>query len=653
MLTPAAAVASRHFPSIHKLLRQCRSLQQLNQLHAHILVQGSSALASVASQLLASYCALSSESQNGALCYARYLFDGIPDPDRVMCNDLVRAYSNSSCPQEAIHLHCCMLRRGILPNEFTLPFVLKACTRSQVWEQALVVHAVIVKLGFVQQVFVGNALLHSYAHARLLADSRRFFDEMVDRNIVSWNSMIGGYAQVGNTQEALTLFGRMRREGLFTDEFTLVSLLFACSGEGNLELGRLVHGHMLVSGSRVDLILGNALVDMYNKCGDLWMARRCFDMMPLKNVVSWTSMLCAQAKHGSVDAAREWFDRMPERNIVSWNAMICCYVQVRRCHEALDLYNRMQSVGLTPDEVTLVAVLSACGHTGDLTLGKAIHSYIRDSLSPGVTLVNSLMDMYAKCGQVDTAIGLFNEMHNRNTISWNVIIGGLAMHGHAQDTIMFFRSMVHESFSPDEITFVGLLSACSHGGLLEDGQYYFEAMRYVYNVKHEIEHYACMVDLLGRRGHLEKAVDLIKDMPMKPDVVVWGALLGACRIHGNVEIGKQVIKQVLELEGISGGMFVLISNLLYETHHWEDMKRLRKLMKECGTKKDMGVSSIEVDNSIHEFVVEDTRHEISNDIYAAVDQLSCHLVSLFGERLDSAMVIELVAELEIPCADQR
>lgn len=363
------------------------------------------------------------------------------------------------------------------------------------------------------------------------------------------------------------------------------------------------------------------------------MACKCFDMMPLKNVVSWTSMLCALAKHGSVDAAKDWFDRMPERNVVSWNAMISCYVQIGRCHEALDIYDRMQSLGFTPDEVTLAAVLSACGTIGDLTLGKAIHNYIRDSFNPGITLVNSLMDMYAKCGQVDAAIGLFSEMHSKNTISWNVIIGGLAMHGRAQDAIMFFRSMVCNSFSPDEITFVGLLSACSHGGLLEDGQYYFESMRHVYNVKHEIEHYACMVDLLGRRGQLGKAVALIKDMPMKPDVVVWGALLGASRIHGNVEISKQVIKQLLELEGISGGLFVLISNLLYETQHWEDMKRLRRLMKECGTKKDMGVSSIEVDNRIHEFGVDDTRHESSNDIYAAVDQLSCHLVSLHVSAL--------------------
>ncbi|KAF8759305.1 hypothetical protein HU200_010343 [Digitaria exilis] len=629
MHPPGAAVASRHrhFPSLLKQLQHCRTIQRLTQIHTHLIVCGSSSLADAASQLLASYCALSAKAGHGALCHARHLFDGIPDPDRFTYNTVIKAFCNSSCPQEALRLHRGMLRRGVLPNEFTLPTVLKACTRARVWRHTRAAHGVAVKLGFAGHVFVGNALLHSYASAGSLEDSRQFFDEMAERNVVSWNSMIGGYTQAGDTREVHALFGEMRRQGFVEDEFTLVNLFLACSQEGNLEFGRLLHCHMLVSGSRIDLILGNALVDMYGKCGDLWMARKCFEKMPLKNVISWTSMLCAQAKHGSVDAARDWFDQMPEKNVVSWNAMISCYAQSGQCREALDLFHCMQSQDLAPDEVTLAAVLSSCGQLGDLTVGKMIHLYIRDNINnPDVSLYNSLMDMYAKCGQVDTAISLFTGMCHKNIVSWNVIIGGLAMHGRAMDSIMFFRSMVRDSL-PDGITFVALLSACSHGGLLEAGQHYFEAMKHVYNVNHEVKHYACMVDLLGRRGYLEKAVCLIKEMPMKPDFVVWGALLGACRMHGSVKIGKQVIKQLLELEGISGGLLVLVSNLLYETHQWEDMKRFRKLMKEWGTRKDMGISSIEVNGIIHKFGVEDIRHESSSEIFAAVEQLSCHLIS--------------------------
>uniref|UniRef100_A0A0E0B6C8 Pentacotripeptide-repeat region of PRORP domain-containing protein n=1 Tax=Oryza glumipatula TaxID=40148 RepID=A0A0E0B6C8_9ORYZ len=620
MLAPSAGGASsaRH---VRELLRRCGSVHRLNQLHAHLVVHG---VDDVTSQILASYCALPA---GGGVWYARQLFDRIPDPDRFVYNSLIRAYCNSHCPQEALPLLRGMIRRGILPNEFTLPFLLKACARVQAWEHVMVTHGVVVKLGFVGQVFVGNALLHSYASAGSLGDSRRFFDEMVDRNVVSWNSMINGYAQAGNTREACSLFEGMRRQGLLADEFTLVSLLFACSAEGNLEFGKLVHSHLLVRGCRIDLILANALVDMYGKCGDLLMAHTCFDMMPFKNAVSWTSMLCALAKRASIDAARDWFEQIPEKSIISWNAMISCYVQGGRFHEALDLYNRMKLLGLAPDEFTLAAVLSACGQLGDLASGKMIHDCIRDNFhNPGVALFNSLLDMYARCGQVDTAISLFSEMPSKNVISWNAIIGALAMHGRAQDALMFFRSMVSDAFPPDEITFVALLSACNHGGLLEAGQYYFQAMRHVYNVKPGVEHYACMVDLLGRGGQLAKAVDLIKDMPMRPDVVVWGALLGACRIHGHVQIGKQVIKQLLELEGMSGGLFVLISNMLYETHQWEDMKRLRKLMREWGMKKNMGVSSIETNSNIHESGAEGIGHESSDDMYVGDDRLPHHLV---------------------------
>ncbi|XP_015696683.1 pentatricopeptide repeat-containing protein At2g22410, mitochondrial-like [Oryza brachyantha] len=617
MLAPSAGGASRH---VRELLRRCGSVQGLNQLHAHLVVHGSFPVDAV----VASYCALP-----GGLCYARSLFDRMPDPDRFTYNHLIRAYcsSDGDRPREALRLHRGMIGRGVLPNEFTLPFVLKACARTQAWEHVVATHGVVVKLGFLRQVFVGNALLHSYASAGLLWDSRQFFDEMADRNVVSWNSMINGYAQAGKAREACSLFAGMRRQGLLADEFTLVSLLLACSVEENLAFGRLVHCHLLVSGCPVDLILSNALVDMYGKCGDLSMAGTCFDMMPLKNSVSWTSMLCALAKHGSVYAARDWFEQMPEKSVVSWNAMISCYVQGGRCREALDLYNRMKLLGLTPDEYTLAAVLSACGQHGDLASGKMIHDYIRDSFNnPGVALFNSLLDMYARCGQVDTAISLFSDMPSKNVISWNTIIGALAMHGRAQDALMFFRSMVSDAFSPDEITFVALLSACNHGGLLEAGQYYFQAMSHVYNVRPGVEHYACMVDLLGRGGQLAKAVELIKDMPTRPDVVVWGALLGACRIHGHIQIGRQVIKQLLELEGMSGGLFVLISNLLYETHQWEDMTRLRKLMRDWGTKKNMGISSIDTNDNIHEFGVEDSRHESLNEVYAAFDQLPHHLV---------------------------
>ncbi|XP_073115731.1 pentatricopeptide repeat-containing protein At2g22410, mitochondrial-like [Elaeis guineensis] len=611
--------------TLHSLLQRCPSMKQLRQLHSQLITNGLLGEYLTLGRLIA-FCSV---SDAGDLDYGREVFERVPEPNRFMWNSLIRGYSNCDSPKEALFLHRRMLRSGLLPNHFTLPFVLKSCAKASAHVEALTVHAMIFKLGFESQIFVMNALLHAYSSCGSMSLARKVFDEIPYRNIVSWNSVIGGYSQLGDCEEAFALFREMRELGLEPDEFTLVSLLSACSQMVNLNLGRLVHHYIVVTGAHIDMILGNSLVDMYGKCGDLCVAQRCFDGMPVTNVITWTSIVCAHAKHGLIDDAGCWFSRMPERNIVSWNAMISCFFQNGLYHEGLDLYNQMQDLGVLADETTLVSVLSACSQNGNLVTGKKIHDYVCGNIAnPSVTLFNSLVDMYAKCGHIDIALGLFGRMPEKNVVSWNVIIGALAMHGHAFDTVELFKCMVSKGFSPDGITFTGLLCACSHRGLLEVGQHYFEAMTDVYKVPREIEHYACMVDLLGRGGQLEKAVHLIKCMPMKPDVVIWGALLGACKIHGNVKIGKQVMKQLLELETNNGGLYVLISNMYYDVHQWEDMKNLRKLMKERGIKKDKATSLIEIDNNSYEFLVEDMRHERSRDIYFMLDQLTDHLMSV-------------------------
>lgn len=522
-----------------------------------------------------------------------------------------------------------MLSLGLLPNNFTLPFALKVCAAESASEATTLLHGLIVKLGFGSNVFVMNALLHVYASCGSMGHACKVFDEIPERNVVSWNSMIDGYCRMGDCEKASSLFMVMRGSGLEPDGFTLVSLLSLCSQRVNLELGRFVHNYMVVSGVDVDLILGNALMDMYGKCGELCIAQLCFDRMPARNVISWTSLVCAYAKHGIVDAARSWFDQMPVKSIVTWNAMISCYVRHGLCKDGLDFYTHMQNLGVIPDEATLVNVLSACSQTGNLVTGKETHDYVHENIvDPSVTLLNAIIDMYVKCGLVHIALGNFDKMKKRNVVSWNVIIGGLAMHGRGLDAVKLFRCMVHEGFSPDGITFVGLLSACSHGGLLDFGQYYFEAMHVVHKIPHDIEHYACMVDLLGRGGRLGEAVELIRGMPMKPDVVIWGALLGACRIHRNVVIAKQIMKHVLELEPYSGGLYVLLSNMFCESERWEDVKWLRILMKERGIRKGKAISSIEINGDVCEFMVEDMSHEKSSHIYLMLDTLTFHLISL-------------------------
>ncbi|KAA8547291.1 hypothetical protein F0562_003845 [Nyssa sinensis] len=546
-----------------------------------------------------------------------------------MYNSLIRGYANSDDPFNAICLYRQMFTSGLPPNEFTFPFVLKVCASKLAYSDAVLVHGHAIKLGFESQVCVQNALINVYDVCGLTRCARKVFDDISDKTLVSWNSMIGGYAKMGYWKEAFLLFHAMRELGIEPDEFTFVNLLSVCSQTYDLDLGRFVHLYIEITGVKIDIYVQNALVDMYAKCGHLKTAQAFFDRMLDKNVVSWTSMVSGYAKQGLINSAQKIFDQMPVKNVVSWNSMISCYIQESRCREALDLFCRMCNSKVVPNETTLVCILSACCQLGDLVMGKKTHDYIcSNNITPNITLYNALVDMYAKCGPIWTAMDIFLEMPEKNVVSWNVMIGALALHGCGFKAIELFEEMQAGGIWPDEITFTGLLSACSHSGLVDIGQYYFDKMSLIYRVPREIEHYACMVDILGRGGHLEEAIKLIGAMPMKPDVVVWGALLGACRIHGNIEVGRQILKQLLELEPYSGGLYVLISNLYCEARRWEDVKKIRKLMKDHGIKKCCAISFIEIDDHVYEFMADDKRHEITNGIYAMLDQLTDHLKSV-------------------------
>ncbi|XP_020695540.2 pentatricopeptide repeat-containing protein At2g22410, mitochondrial-like [Dendrobium catenatum] len=614
-------------------------MKQLKQLQAQLTSHGLLSDTLTLSSLIA-FCSL---TPSGDLNYGRQLFDRVAFPNRFMYNTLIRGYSNSDTKMESFVLLRRMMAQGLLPNNFTFPFVLKSIAEKSTLEDSFVLHSMIIKTGFASQVVVMNALLHVYVVSGHVCCAHKVFDEIPQKSIVSWNSMIDGYSQMGDYRSGFELFKVMRGLGLEADEFTLASLLSVCAQSRNLELGRGLHHFIVMNRVNKDLIVNNALVDLYGKCGELILAQACFDRMPVRNVVSWTSLFQGYAKNGLLDLARSLFEQMQERSIVSWNAMMDCYISSDQCQEALLLYERMKISGIVPDEVTLINVLSACSQIGNLVVGKITHEYIvQNFTNPSLILLNSIIDMYVKCGHLDVALSLFNMIEKKNVVSWNVMIGALAVHGNALDAIELFRRMTGYGFSPDGITFVGVLSACSHGGLLELGHHYFEAMDVVYNVRHEIEHYACMVDLFGRSGYIGRAIEFIIRMTMKPDVVIWGALLGACRIHGDLRTGLQVMKQLLELEVYSSGLFVLLSNLFCEMQRREDVMKVRKLMNEGGVKKVEGRSLIEVGGKIHEFLVEDFRHESSSNIYFLMDQLTDHIMSSvsFSSSLETLLLTE-------------
>ncbi|KAI3462793.1 hypothetical protein Pfo_019456 [Paulownia fortunei] len=594
-------------------------MSQLKTLHAQIILRGLTDDTISLSKLI-SFCALSS---SGDLQHALYLFDRISQPNRHMYNTLIRASSNKTNSGKAIFLYQKMVCCGIFPNEFTFPFILKACAFQKAYLEGVSVHLHAIKLGFSEcHVCVQNGFINFYVGCGQIKCARKVFDCIELRTLVSWNSMVGGYAKMGWWKEAFLLFGGMREGGVEPDGHTFVNLLSVCSRIYDVELGMYVHWYIEINGVLVDVYVQNALLDMYAKCRHLQIAEAVFVHMADKNVVSWTSMVSAYAKHGFVELAERIFNQMPVKNVVSWNSMISCYLQNGYYKESLDLFYRMCGSCMIPDETTIVSVLSACSQLGDLVTGMKLHDYLRDNKTCN-----------AKCASAEVALDVFLNMPEKNIVSWNTIINALALHGSGYRAIELFQEMEAGGIRPDALTFSGLLSACCHCSLVEIGRYFFSKMGHMYKIPYDIEHYAYMIDMLGRGGLLKEALELVGKMAMKPDIIIWGTLLGACRIHRNVPIAKLVLKQLLELEPYAGG-----------TQQWDEMKKIRKLMKDHGVRKSDAVSSIEASGCISNFMVDDKKHEASNHIYTMLNQLKYHLESESdaygpsGEFLDAAEI---------------
>ncbi|GLT26133.1 hypothetical protein SLA2020_012180 [Shorea laevis] len=416
------------------------------------------------------------------------------------------------------------------------------------------------------------------------------------KDVISWNAMIAGYAQMGQYKEALDFFQEMRRANVMPNESTLVTVLSACAHSGFLELGKEIRSWIEENGLSSNLHLVNALIDMYSKCGEL-------------------------------STAQNLFVGLQQRNVISWNVIIGGYTHMSEYKEALNLFRKMLQLNVEPTEVTFLSILPACASLGALDIGKWIHAYI-DKNFPNLnnsSLWTSLIDMYAKCGSIEAAKQVFKNMEGKSLASWNAMISGLAMHGQAEPAFELFSRMTSEGFKPDEITFVGLLSACSHAGLLDTGRQYFNSMIKDYNIAPELQHYGCMIDLLGRAGLFDEAESLIRDMSMNPDSAIWGSLLGACRVHGRVAYAESMAKHLLELQPENHGAYILLSNIYTGAGRWDDVARIRTLLNDKGMKKVPGCSSIEVGSFVHEFLVGDRVHPQSKEIYEMLDEIDARL----------------------------
>ncbi|CAN6452819.1 unnamed protein product [Victoria cruziana] len=605
--------------SLLSLLRNCTTIKQIRQVHAQLVVHGS---------LLHNHF-LEKLADFRCMEYARAVFDRLPVVNDFSWNIMIKNYAVNGAPENSILLYWEMLEKSIKPTNFTFPMLLKACSHILAIEEGKQIHAHIVELGLDSDLYVGNCLIGFYSAFRSMEDAKQVFGEMPERDLVSWNSIISGYANDGEVEAAHQLFdkipmirnviswtaliGGYGRAGvpaemvrLFVqmlisaddvnpNSATLVSLVSACSDLCNYELGKWICAFVDVNRIPLDITLSTALLSLHAKCGEIYKAQKMFDSLPGKN-------------------------------LVTWNAMINCYVQSMMPNEAIQLFSQMYEEGMRPNEITMVSLLSACAVLGALDLGKWLHLYIsRSGLNLNVILGTALIDMYSKCGCVDNACHVFVKMPSKDVATWNSMISGLAIHGNSKDAFTIFSRMKTVGLLPNDVTFVGILCACNHCGLVEEGLAHFTSMFKKYNVTPKVEHYACLIDLLGRAGHVYEVIVLVRCMPFEADAVIWGSLLSACKIHNDVELADRIGQIGVTPVSSNHGSRILLSNIYAAAGWWKDVSVVRRQMKQTGMRKPAGSSWVEVDQTVHRFLADHVTHPKSVEILELLERLMEHM----------------------------
>nr|AYM00960.1 pentatricopeptide repeat protein [Salvia miltiorrhiza] len=479
-------------------------------------------------------------------------------------NTQLRELSKNRQYNQALILYRQMLRSGATPNAFTFPFVLKSSASLSVHLSGKQLHCHVVKAGCLLEPFVQTALISMYCKFRLFDNAHKVFDEIPEsaRLTVCYNALLSGLIQRG-LSHGLLVFHEMRAKGVPLHAVTILGLVPGCTIPLHLNLGSSLHCLVMKHGFTSHLDVANCFLSMYARCD-------------------------------SIESARRLFDEIPERNLITWNAMISGYSQSGLCTQVLDLFRDMQCSGFYPDEVTLVGVLSSCANLGEQRIGREVEEMIKlRGYGSNPFVRNSLISMYARCGDLVMARANFDAMAKKTVVSWTAIIVGYGMHGQGEVAVELFDQMIEEGIRPDKLVFVCVLNACSHAGLTEKGLGYFYSMQEVYSLSPLSVHYACVVDLLGRAGRLGEALNLIESMPVQPEGHVWGALLGACKIHKNVELAELAFNKGVELEPANIGYYVLLSNIYSEAGDMEGVGRIRVMMRERGLKKDPGFSYVE------------------------------------------------------------
>ncbi|CAA7016591.1 unnamed protein product [Microthlaspi erraticum] len=631
--------------------------------------------------------ALRNFADSGLMEDALHLFDEMNKADAFVWNVMIRGLCSSGLYHEAVRFYCRMVFAGIKADSFTYPFVIKSVAGISSLEEGKTIHATVIKLGFDSDVYICNSLISFYMKLGCARDAEKVFEEMPERDIVSWNSMISGYLTLEDGFRSLVLFKEMLVNGFKPDRFSTMSALGACSHVCSPKLGKEMHCHAIRSRIEAgdDVMVMTSMLDMYSKFGEVSYAERIFNGIIQRNVVAWNVLIGCYARNGRVvdaflcfqrmseenglqpdvitlinllpacavlegktihgyamrrgflphtvletalidmygecgqlKSAEVVFDRMAEKNLVSWNSIIAAYVQNGRSYSALELFQELcvSSSSLVFDSITVATILPAYAESLSLSEGRQLHGYIVKARYESNTIIlNSLVHMYAMCGDLEDARKCFDRVLFKDVVSWNSIIMAYAVHGFGRVSICLFSEMVTSGVNPNKSTFASVLAACSISGMIEEGWDRFGSMQREYGIDPGIEHYGYMLDLIGRTGNLSSAKRFIEEMPFVPTSRIWGSLLTASRNHNEIAVAEFAAEQIFKMEHDNTGCYVLLLNMYAEAGRWEDVDRIKLLMKSKGISGTASSSTVEMKSRTHLFTNGDRSHVETDKIY--------------------------------------
>ncbi|XP_047310542.1 putative pentatricopeptide repeat-containing protein At1g17630 [Impatiens glandulifera] len=652
----------------HHLLQRAKTLRHCQQVHGQVLLTGSDNSAFLASRLVSHY------ARFGLLGDAQTVFETTPVcciSNSLLWNSYLRAIFSRGKHQDTLKIYCRMRNLGVAADGYTFPLVLRACGEMGVPNLCRFVHCHVLHGGLFHNIHVANELIGMYGKLSLMEDARKVFDRMLLRSHISWNTLISGYstnydcvgalgifqlmeiqgvkpnvvtwtallsshARCKRYLETLRFYCEMRKTGIQTNAETLAVVISVCVDSGAVDKGEIIHGYVIKGGFVDYSFVNNSLICLYGRNGDTKTARGLFLETKHKKIETWNAMISSYAESGFCEEALAVFKELEMSdqefpNVVSWTAVINGYVSNGRGEEALDLFRKMQHarVGVVANSVTISSLLSACADFSALRAGKEIHGHlVRAVMDCSTSLVgNGLINMYAKCGSLKESDYVFKRIECKDTISWNSMIAGYGSHGRGEIALYMFSKMIECGFEPDKVTFVAVLSACSHSGLVAEGLEKFDLMMREYDIAPGIEHYSCVVDLLGRAGLLQQANEFVRSMPIEPNEHIWSSLLLSCTRYKDVDVAVEgevvswVSSTSLGYESTPGN-YMLLSNMYAANGRWEDSAKVRVSAKLKGLKKVPGWSSIEVEKQVYTFTAGNSLATGMNEV---LKSLACHM----------------------------